>query len=173
MSGMVGDIDNNSNMTDKQDKPDKPDKLDKPDKPDKPDKTRRFGIRDVIFLSCILMGLLCVYFSQKKTPSQGKNVVVTVAGEEYVNVPLVTGVALTINIDKDGVTTNVLHVENGAAYITDADCPDKVCEKTGKISRVNESIVCLPNKVVVTITGDETADAVDPGDSAIDAVSGK
>ena len=132
----------------------------------KPDKTRRFGIRDVLFLTCILSGLLCVYFAQKKAPAQGKNVVVTVAGEEYINVPLVTGTALTINIDRDGTTTNVLHVENGTAYITDADCPDKVCEKTGKISRVNESIVCLPNKVVVTITGDDTGDFVD-------AVSGR
>jgi hypothetical protein len=37
----------------------------------------------------------------------------------------------------------------------DADCPDKLCEKTGKISKNGETIVCLPHRVVVEIQGGE------------------
>ena len=37
----------------------------------------------------------------------------------------------------------------------DADCPDKLCEKTGKISKNGETIVRLPHRVVVEIQGGE------------------
>ena len=126
-----------------------------------------FGIRDFIFLACIFLGLLLVFLSQRKIAKPGKYVLVTVSGQEYTKVPLVNAVSLTIDIEKDGVVTNILHVENGAAFITDAECPDKLCVKQGKISRLNETIVCLPNEVVVTVTGEETQDR------DIDAVSGR
>ena len=44
-------------------------------------------------------------------------------------------------------------IENGEVYVTDSTCPDKICEHSGKISRVNQSIVCLPAGIVITITG--------------------
>ena len=43
-----------------------------------------------------------------------------------------------------------------------ADCPDKLCVKTGKIKDNSHDIICLPNKVRVEVTKK----------SAIDAVSG-
>ena len=52
----------------------------------------------------------------------------------------------------DGVNGhNTLVIKDGYARVVDATCPDKVCEHMGKISRVGQSIVCLPNKVVVEI----------------------
>ncbi|MBQ8879303.1 MAG: NusG domain II-containing protein [Clostridia bacterium] len=47
--------------------------------------------------------------------------------------------------------TNTLVISGGKAFIKDADCPDKVCENSGKISRVGERVVCLPNRVYVEI----------------------
>lgn len=42
-----------------------------------------------------------------------------------------------------------------------SDCKNQICVEDGKISRTNQSIVCLPNKVVVEITGgEEEFDAV-------------
>ena len=49
--------------------------------------------------------------------------------------------------------TNTLIIEGGCARIEDADCPDKLCERQGKISRVGERIVCLPNRVCVEVVG--------------------
>ncbi|MDK2824368.1 MAG: hypothetical protein PWP71_2286 [Clostridia bacterium] len=43
--------------------------------------------------------------------------------------------------------------EKDGIYVNDASCPDKVCEKTGKISKAGQNIVCLPNKVVIYIQG--------------------
>lgn len=47
-----------------------------------------------------------------------------------------------------------VHVSDGRVWVTDADCPDKTCEHTGEISRAGQTIVCLPNGVVVSITGE-------------------
>lgn len=47
---------------------------------------------------------------------------------------------------------NVLVVEDGQAYIKSANCPDKICVQHRPISKVGETIVCLPHKVVIEIT---------------------
>lgn len=43
-------------------------------------------------------------------------------------------------------------IEKGAVHVEAADCPDKVCEKTGIIRYAHQSIVCLPKKITVRIT---------------------
>lgn len=49
----------------------------------------------------------------------------------------------------DGENHMVIH--NGQAEITSATCPDKICVKHAPISESGQTIVCLPNKVVVTV----------------------
>lgn len=60
--------------------------------------------------------------------------------------------------------TNTLVIENGAAYMGSADCPDKLCVRRGPVRYAGEIIVCLPHKLTVTVT--------DGGAADIDAVSG-
>ncbi|MBQ7362827.1 MAG: NusG domain II-containing protein [Clostridia bacterium] len=50
--------------------------------------------------------------------------------------------------------TNTLVIEDGEVYMKEADCPDGTCIKTGRIKQVGEAIVCLPNKISVTVVGD-------------------
>jgi hypothetical protein len=57
--------------------------------------------------------------------------------------------------------TNILVIENRKAYLTDANCPDKLCVHQGKISMTGETITCLPNKLTVTVFGaEESVDLV-------------
>lgn len=53
--------------------------------------------------------------------------------------------------------TNHLVIKDGKAWISEASCPDKLCVHQGAVSRENELIVCLPNRVTVRITGKEAA----------------
>lgn len=48
-------------------------------------------------------------------------------------------------------TGNSIIIDDGYVYMHDADCPDKHCMKQGKIDSANESIICLPHKLVVRI----------------------
>lgn len=49
--------------------------------------------------------------------------------------------------------SNTVLVEPGAISMLDATCPDHICVKTGKINSPLMPITCLPNKVVIQITG--------------------
>ncbi len=61
---------------------------------------------------------------------------------------------------RDGLTV-VISIENGAAFVKTADCPDHVCVKTGRLSRGGQTAVCLPAGVMLTVEGDRQApDAV-------------
>ncbi|MCH5160968.1 MAG: NusG domain II-containing protein [Clostridiales bacterium] len=44
-------------------------------------------------------------------------------------------------------------IEDGCVYVTGSTCRDGTCEHIGKISRAGQSIVCLPNEVVISIVG--------------------
>ncbi len=54
--------------------------------------------------------------------------------------------------------SNILEIKDGAADMVEADCPDKLCVHQKAISKNGESIICLPNKVVVTVEGSEERD---------------
>lgn len=112
----------------------------------------------VLLLSLLLLGAIGLFFvSPKKL--MGSEVKVTVDGK-------VTGVyELSLNQEieiksEDGI--NNLVIEDGNAYISFANCPDLYCKKHQKISRVGETIVCLPHKVVIEIVGEKkgSVDAV-------------
>ena len=60
---------------------------------------------------------------------------------------------------KNASWRNVLKIRSGQASITEADCPDLICVHHRPISRQGESIVCLPHKVVVEVTGEKSAEA--------------
>ena len=46
---------------------------------------------------------------------------------------------------------NIVKISGGSVSVTAASCKNQVCVKHGQISRSGESIVCLPNRLVVRI----------------------
>ena len=119
-------------------------------------KTKKKLIADIILvLSVLLISALCfiiVSFNQ----SEGSEVVVTIGNEEYGRFPLNIDKNLTITVDDETILQyNVLVIENGKADVTEASCPDGVCVDHMPISKSGETIVCLPNKVVVRIESDK------------------
>ena len=63
---------------------------------------------------------------------------------------------------------NVFVIQSGEVWMESADCGDETCVRTGRISRVGESIVCLPHRLTLCIlpAGEEDSDR--PG--GLDAV---
>ena len=59
----------------------------------------------------------------------------------------------TVTIEGKNGGTNVLVIENGTAHLSEASCPDKLCVHQGTVSRQGQTIVCLPNEVVIEIQG--------------------
>lgn len=82
--------------------------------------------------------------------------VVTVDGKEYGRYPLEKNHTETIHLS-DG-SYNTFEVKDGYVSMTDASCPDQICVNHSRISKKNETIVCLPDKVVITVENGEEAE---------------
>ena len=50
---------------------------------------------------------------------------------------------------------NIVHVEPGAISVTHADCPDQICVMQGRLSSSGIPIICMPNRLVISIEGGE------------------
>ncbi|NLY81835.1 MAG: NusG domain II-containing protein [Clostridiales bacterium] len=111
-----------------------------------------------IFLLLILLvvGMLATYLVSS-ADDLGTHVKISIAGEVYGTYSL--GEDRTITISKHE-NYNEIVIKNGKVFMSDADCPNKVCVKHSPIDSTGESIVCLPNKVLIEIVGGEKYDAV-------------
>jgi hypothetical protein len=83
----------------------------------------------------------------------GEMVIVSVDTKNYGTYDLVVNQVLVVQ--KNG-NYNKIEIKDGKAKMIDASCPDKLCIKQGSIDTTNETIVCLPNKVVVELHGPNT-----------------
>ena len=48
-----------------------------------------------------------------------------------------------------------IFIENREAFVKNSACPDKICEKTPKIKNKGQAIICVPQKIVLKVAGDE------------------
>lgn len=113
---------------------------------------KRLGRNDIIFMAVILAVIACAAGWLLLTRGEnGACVLVTVDGEAYGTYLLSEEQDIPIQIN--GETANFLVIRDGKADMTEADCPDRLCVRQKAISRTNETIVCLPNKVVVQVMG--------------------
>ena len=106
-----------------------------------------------IFVLLLVLALVATALYMVLAPSKGQTAEVFLDGEKV----------MTIRLDQDKVIPLdhlTIHVEKGALWVEDADCPDKICEKTGRISKKGQSIVCLPNRVVIKILGKGEVEAI-------------
>lgn len=122
----------------------------------------KFYLRnDVFFIIALLfiaaVGMLYLFVFR----SGGDIVKVTVDGELYGTYSLSDNVTEDIVSGKDDTGLNRLVIRDGKALMESASCPDGICVSHRPIFRSGESIVCLPNKVVVTVINDNDTDAPD------------
>lgn len=99
-------------------------------------------------LVLLLLGLLVQRRLLKKP---GLRVVVEVNGERAAVLPLSEEQALVL--DQTGY--NRVRVSDGAVFMEEADCPDQVCVRTGRVDQPGGVIACLPHRVIVYVEGGE------------------
>lgn len=100
----------------------------------------------IIFGLLILAGVLFfLYFNKGE---EGAGVIVRVDGVEMARYSLSDSGKYELNGG-----TNILVIEDGVAYMLEADCPDHICVSQGKVRYAGQCITCLPNKLTVTVYG--------------------
>lgn len=55
--------------------------------------------------------------------------------------------------------TNTIKINGNTIQIVEADCHDDLCVKQGIISKVGQSVICLPHELIIEIKGEESNDS--------------
>lgn len=105
--------------------------------------------KDIILgIGIITVALLMLLLMQINRGEEGDRIQVTLDGKVYGTYSLEKDQVIEI---EEGSLYNKIRVEDGKAYMEEANCPDGYCEEQGKISRHTQTIVCLPHKLVVEV----------------------
>ncbi len=115
--------------------------------------------RDLLLLAaCLLAGCIAALIIRTMT-SAGGYIEVRIehpGSETETNVyPLSVDRDVTI---RQGDDFNVVHIADGQACISEANCPDLICVHTRAISHIGEAVICLPHGVIVTVIDDAGID---------------
>ena len=109
--------------------------------------------KDVVLAIAVLVlaGVVSIFFrfSQKE---ESEYVRIAIDGKEYGS--YLIGENRIIEIRND-YGENKIVIENQEVFMEYADCPDQYCVKHKAISKTNETIVCLPHKLVVELYGEK------------------
>ena len=115
--------------------------------------------RDFILIGAVLVLALLFWLVPRAAGifagEEASLVRITVGGEEYGTYSLSEDQTIEIN------DTNICEIKDGEVNMTRADCPDQLCIHQGPIHIQGETIVCLPNRVVVEITGNDAEEQLD------------
>ncbi len=116
---------------------------------------------DIILIISILLiaaiGLLYLF----KFRSKGDTIKITVDGKTYGMYSLSENITEDIYSGNGNEHLNRLVIRDGKAYMEKATCPDGICVAHAPIFRDGESIVCLPQRVVITVITQDNADNPD------------
>ena len=121
--------------------------------------TKLFHKNDIYLIIGLIIVLCVIGAVYLFTRKNGAMVRVSVDGITTATYPLEK--EMTTVIDGYDGGQNTLVIEDGSAYLKDTTCPDHLCEKMGKINSAGQSVICLPNRVIVEIIGDDTTPKYD------------
>ena len=109
----------------------------------------------VLTLALLALSLgIWLFFTQRQKGAdmpgpENMVVVIEAEGKQMYAVPLTDDNELPV-LTKGG--NNVVRISKGQAFVESADCKNQICVHSEPISKPGETIVCLPHRVVVSIT---------------------
>ena len=112
---------------------------------------RKKLIRDLVLAGSLLLAAVILLLVINGSRESGGVAVVRVDGVETERLPLSVNGTFPLNGG-----SNILIIQDGQAWMSEANCPDLICVRQGKIHYSGQVITCLPNRLTVTIEGGES-----------------
>jgi len=107
----------------------------------------KFG--DIIVIVLVITAALGIgLLFTDKAPAENLYAEIYVDGEKINEISLHEAKNQKMNITH-GDLSFIVDIKDGKIAITDIDCPDQVCVKTGHIGQNGQVIACVPNRVVI------------------------
>ena len=120
------------------------------------DNRKLLNVRDLLIIVLIL-GLSLGMYLLRGTSEEASCAVITLDGAVVDRIPLYPDGSY----DLPDIPGMVFTVRDGAVSVSESSCRDRICVRTGAVSHTGEAIICVPNKVAVTVeTGENGLDVV-------------
>ena len=128
------------------------------------EKKKSLGKREIVLLGAVLAVALVFYLvNQIRYSAPAAFVEISIVDENssrtvLENFSLAENLEYTITTEPmnaeepDGI--NQLVIQDGKAWISEANCPNHDCVKKGKISQNGEMLVCIPHRLTISIVGE-------------------
>lgn len=119
------------------------------------DERKLIRAKDIAVIILILAAAAAAYFLSGIFSAGNVRAVIVCGGETAAEIPL----------DRDGEYSfpeaggMVFTVRDGKISVTESNCHDKICMRTGSISRAGEAIICVPNRTAVSLQSDFTLES--------------
>lgn len=107
---------------------------------------------DIILAAALIIVGIAMSYILSFGQSTGSELLISCDGEKFGSYSLYED--REIDIERDD-HINKVTIRNGTVSMSFSNCNGQDCIHQGEITKSGEAIICLPNKVVLEITGDD------------------
>ncbi len=113
---------------------------------------------DKILIGCVVVISMIGLFIVKEISMNSGNLylVVEVEGKEYKKVSLGSNQEKQLIEIHSKNGRNLVEINGLSVRIAEADCKDQLCVKMGWLDRMNQTSICLPNKVSIKLVANKS-----------------
>lgn len=109
----------------------------------------------IVILLLLGIGILFFFLKPKKKSSYAE---VYLKNERILTIDLHTEIrTYTVNGTLGKV---IIEAGEGKIRVIEENSPNHICSKQGWVSQVNDTIICLPNEVIIELSGKEKLDTI-------------
>ncbi len=123
------------------------------------DDRKLIRVRDIVLIAAVLAAAAAVYWVTADFSGKKRYAVISCGGETVAEVSLDRFGDYSFPETGDMVFT----VGGNGISVSKSGCPNKICMRTGSISRAGEAIICVPNRTAVMVknaSGENDIDVV-------------
>lgn len=112
----------------------------------------------IIIISLVIISFIPYFIFSKMLKKEYSSTYANIKlnGKTYDNIPLSSFKGEKEIEIKNDHGHNIIKIKDNEISIIEADCDDSLCIKQGSITKVGQTLVCLPHKLIIEIKGDES-----------------
>ncbi|MGB9681867.1 MAG: NusG domain II-containing protein [bacterium] len=113
--------------------------------------------KDLVIISSLFALIFLTYLFNSFKSILGTTVIIQVSGKETIRLPLNRDKTIKV---QGPLGESIIEIKNRKVRMLFSPCPDKLCMKQGWIDKTSQSIICVPNRIIIKIEGRATFDAL-------------
>ncbi|MCK4352788.1 NusG domain II-containing protein [candidate division WOR-3 bacterium] len=112
---------------------------------------------DKILIVCLLLASVASGIALKSIHTKAKYCIISIDGKDVYELPLNEPKKVKV---KGPLGYSIIEIDGGKVRMLHSPCPLKICMHQGFIKNPNETIICVPNKVMIRMTGKKEVDGI-------------